>query len=147
MKNRWRLAVLLSVLAAPAFARNAASDRRDILQVDAAVCHAFEIGDAVTLRKLLDPRFTLTSSTGVVTDLQQNLDEVAALDPRYEVFRNHDQVVRLYGDAAIVSGITTVKGRAGGEPFAADFQFTDTWVYRDGRWSLAASHASRLPAP
>jgi hypothetical protein len=37
-----------------------------------------------------------------------------------------------------------VKGRSAGEPFAADFQFTDTWIRRDGQWILAASHASRL---
>ena len=32
----------------------------------------------------------------------------------------------------------------GKDAFAADFQYTDTWVRRDGRWKLAASHASRL---
>jgi len=51
----------------------------------------------------------------------------------------------VYGDAAIVTGITTVKGRSKGEPFAADFQFTDTYVRHSGHWLLAASHASRLP--
>ena len=121
-----------------------ASDERAIRAVEAAVCRAFQDGDAATLRGLLDDSFTLTSSSGVVTGLAQNLKEVASRDPAYEVFRNHDQAVRLYGDAAIVTGITTVKGESGHAPFAADFQFTDTYVRRDGRWRLAASHASRL---
>jgi hypothetical protein len=51
---------------------------------------------------------------------------------------------RLYGDTALIVGITSV-GRAGGEPFAADFRYTDTWIPRDGKRLLAASHASRLP--
>src|SRR5262249_22606706 len=129
-----------------AFARDAAQDEREIRRVEAELCRAFEAGDARTLRTDLDAAFTLTSSRGEVTDLVQNLAEVEKREPRYEVFRNHDQKVRWSGDAALVTAITTIKGRAGGEPFAADFQFTDTYVRRDGRWLLAASHASRLPA-
>lgn len=50
-------------------------------------------------------------------------------------------------DTALIVGVTHVRGKAGGEAFAADFRYTDTWIRRDGRWLLAASHASRLPDP
>jgi len=138
--------VALSWVAYPACARDLAQDEREILRVEAELCKAFEDGDAKTLRKDLDATFTLTNSRGEISDFAQNLEEVAAREPRYEVFRNHDQNLRLYGDAAIVTGITTVQGRSKGEPFAADFQFTDTYVRRKGHWLLAASHASRLLA-
>jgi hypothetical protein len=128
-------------------ARDADQDRRDILRVEAELCRAFEEGDAATLRRHLDETFTLTDSHGTLTDLTVNVDEVERREPRYDVFRNHGQQVRLYGDAAITTGITTVKGVANGIPFAADFQFTDTWIYRDGGWKMAASHASRLQPP
>jgi ketosteroid isomerase-like protein len=131
--------------AGSASARDAAQDRRDLLQAEAVLCQAFQDGDATTLREWMDDSFTLTDSKGAVTDLAQNLDDVARRDPYYDVFRNHGQDVRLYGDAAIITGITTIRGRSGADAFAADFQYTDTWVYRDGRWKLAASHASRLP--
>jgi len=120
------------------------ADETELRGVEAAICQAFESGDAGTLRKLLDPTFTLTNSRGEITDLQANLAEVASREPRYDEFRNHDQKLRLYGDAAIVTGITTVKGTAAKAPFAADFQFTDTYVRRDGHWLLAASHASKI---
>ena len=125
---------------------DAREDERDLLREEAAVCHAFEAGDAAYLRKALDARFTLTSSTGVVTDLQQNLAEVAAREPKYSEFRNHDQHARLYGDAAIVTGITSIRGTSGGQAFVADFRYTDTWIRRGHAWRLAASHASRLAA-
>jgi ketosteroid isomerase-like protein len=134
--------VLCAVSAASA--RDDAADTRDLLRVEAELCQAFESGDAATARKDLDETFTLTDSHGGVTDREQNLDEIAKREPRYEVFRNREQKVRLYGDAAIVTGITVVKGIAGKDAFEADFQFTDTWVRRDGHWKLAASHASRL---
>ncbi len=139
----WMMAMLLG--AGSASARDAAQDRRDLLHAEAVLCQAFQDGDAATLREWMDDSFTLTDSKGTVTDFAQNLDEVARRDPYYDVFRNHGQDVRLYGDAAIVTGITTIQGRSGTDAFAADFQYTDTWVYREGRWKLAASHASRLP--
>lgn len=138
------MAVLGLLVLADAFARDSATDERAIRRVEAELCKAFEDGDAQTLRKDLDATFTLTNSHGEVSDFAQNIAEVATREPRYEVFRNHEQQVRLYGDAAIVTGVTTVRGRSKGEPFAADFQFTDTYVRRQGHWRLAASHASRL---
>ncbi len=130
--------------AVAALARDAASDEKEIRSVEAVLCRAFESGDAATLRKHMDATFTQTSSRGEVTDFEQNVAEVARREPRYEVFRNHDQKIRLYGDTAIILGITTVKGTADGKPFEADFQYTDTWIRRDGHWKIAASHASRL---
>lgn len=116
-----------------------------LLQAEAAACKAFEEGDAAALRKALTADFTLVDSHGNVSTLEQNLAEVAAREPDYDEFRNDGQSVRLYGDdTALIVGITHVRGKAGGEPFAADFRYTDTWVRRDGRWLLAASHASRL---
>lgn len=136
-------AVALSAGAAWA-AGDKSADETELRGVEAAICQAFESGDAGTLRKLLDPTFTLTNSRGEITDLQANLAEVASREPRYDEFRNHDQKLRLYGDAAIITGITTVKGTAAKAPFAADFQFTDTYVRHDGKWLLAASHASKI---
>jgi ketosteroid isomerase-like protein len=141
----WFVAAALAALALPVSARDATQDERDILRVEAALCEAFENGDTDTLRALLDERFVLTGSNGIPTDRAQTLAEVESGEPAYEVFRNHSQKFHLYGNAAVVTGITTIKGTAGGEAFAADFQFTDTWVYRDGQWKMAASHATRLP--
>ncbi|MEZ0472385.1 nuclear transport factor 2 family protein [Luteimonas salinilitoris] len=143
----WCVAAALAVPALPVLARDAAQDRHDILETETALCEAFENGDADTLRALLDERFVLTGSNGIPADRAQTIAEVESGEPAYDVFRNHGQTFHLYGDAAVVIGITSVEGKAGGEAFAADFQFTDTWVYRDGRWLLAASHATRVSAP
>lgn len=140
----WLLALLMGVATA-AVAVEPGHATRELLQAEADACQAFEAGDADTLRHVLTADFSLVDSHGKVTNLEQNLAEVAAREPLYEEFRNHDQQVRLYGDTALVVGITSVRGRAGGEAFAADFRYTDTWIRRDGRWLLAASHASRLP--
>lgn len=95
---------------------------------------------------MLDPRFTLVSSTGAVQDRASFLAEVARREPRYSEFRNHDQTVRFYGDAGVIVGITSVHGTVAGKAFAADFRYTDTWTRKGDRWRLVASHASRIPS-
>jgi len=134
-------------LMAPGIAlANEATDHAAILRAEEAICAAYQRGDADWLEQHLDPTFTLTSSTGKVTT---RADEVADLHggTRYRVFRNRDSQVRLYGDAAVVTGITRVEGDAEGKPYALDFQFTDTYVRRPQGWVIVASHASRLAAP
>ena len=121
-----------------------ARDTREILRVESALCRAFEAGDAARLREGLDARFTLVDSSGEVSGLEHVLGEVQRREPAYTVFRNHDQSVRLYGDSAVVIGITSVEGRSQGEAFAGRFRFTDTWVRTAAGWKMVASHASRL---
>jgi ketosteroid isomerase-like protein len=119
-------------------------DLRKILQAEQDICTAFEQEDADWLEKHLDPTFTLTSSSGKITT---RADEVADLrsGTKYDVFRNRDSKVRLYGDAAVVTGVTRVEGKSKGQPYELEFQFTDTYVRKQGDWVMVASHASRLP--
>lgn len=143
MKICW-LAVGLAFVTSCAFARDKASDASEVRAVEAKLCAAFQNGDAKTLREYMDPQFTQGTSHGEIEDFQQTVSEVEKRDPYYDEFRNHDQTVRVYDDAAIVIGITSVKGKSSGKPFAADFKYTDTYIHRDGHWWLAASHATRL---
>ena len=125
-------------------ARDKAADAAEIRRVEAKLCDAFQKGDAKTLREYMDPQFTQGTSRGGIDDFKETVSEVEKRDPAYDEFRNHDQTVRVYDDAAIVIGITSVKGTSGGQAFAADFKYTDTYIYRDGHWWLAASHASKI---
>ena len=131
--------------------RTAAGDLRQdetaILQVTRDACKAFVDADTRRLREVLTEDFTLTDADGTVTTRAQEIASVETGAVRYEVFENHDMKVRVYGDSAVVTGRTTVKGTAGTSAFAAEFQFTDAIVRRDGRWRFAASHISRVAAP
>ena len=123
-----------------------ADDTAAILSAEREICAAYEREDADWLERHLDPTFTLTSSKGVVTTRADEVAELRGGKVKYEVFRNRDSRVRLYGDAAVVTGVTIVKGSSGSDSFAAEFQFTDTYVKRGAEWVIVASHASRLAA-
>jgi ketosteroid isomerase-like protein len=144
MRIRWCVAVVAILATGSALARDAAQDERSIRHAETAICDAYEAGDGDSLANRLTDDFTLTDSKGIVTGRDKNVHEVASRDPAYLMFRNHDQKVRLYGDAAVVTGITSLQGHTANATFAGDYAYTDTWVYVDRRWKLAASHASLL---
>ena len=55
-----------------------------------------------------------------------------------------DMKVRVYGNAAIVTGLNTVKEQLKGKDISGTYAYTDTWVKRPGSWVCVATHASRL---
>jgi ketosteroid isomerase-like protein len=139
--------VLLAALAAPAFASaTPADDTRDIERVERELCDAFRTGDAAAIAKLEDETYTLTNTRGEVTTRADDVADAKKGEIRYTEFRNHDTTMRLYGDAAIRLGITSIKGTASGKPFVLDVRFTDTYVRRADGWKIAASHATRIEA-
>lgn len=132
-------------LAGTAPARDAAQDVKSIVRAEAALCAAFEASDGDVLRDNLTDGFTMTDAKGKIANRDQTVAEVRRRDPVYVVFQKHDQTVRVYGDAAVVTGVTSMQGHSGGgSKFEGDYAYTDTWVHSDGRWKLAASHATLL---
>lgn len=137
--------VLLAALAAPGFAgASPADDTREIERVERELCDAIRTGDAATIAKLEDETYTLTNTHGEVSTRADDVADAKKGTIRYSEFRNHDTTYRVYGDAAIVLGITSLKGTASGKPFELDAKFTDTYVRRADGWKIAASHATRL---
>jgi ketosteroid isomerase-like protein len=53
--------------------------------------------------------------------------------------------VHLFADTAIVRGKASAKNaKYKGNDISGEYMFTDTWVLRNGRWQIVASHASRV---
>jgi ketosteroid isomerase-like protein len=118
----------------------------EVMAVTQAACDAFRMRDLQALERLLAPEFTLVGTDSVVQPRAQAISEVQAGEPAYEVFQNHDMSAHVYGDAAVVQGITSLKGKAAGKPFAVDVRFTDTLVRNESRWRIVVSHVTRIPA-
>lgn len=56
-----------------------------------------------------------------------------------------DMKVRVYGDAAVVTGRSTHKGQYKGKAFSQQYRWTDTWVKDNlGRWRCVAFHDSNI---
>jgi ketosteroid isomerase-like protein len=141
-------AMLAASPASPASpARSASMQEHEVMDVTQAACDAFRLRDIAAMERLLAPEFVLVNSSAEVQTRAEAIAEVRAGDPVYERFENHGMHARVYGDAAVVQGITSLKGLSGGKPFVVDVRFTDTLVKVDGRWAIVVSHVTRIPSP
>lgn len=148
ISRTFRSAALLAfaaLLIRPAMSASVAE--QEAMAATQAACDAFRLRDVPAIERLLAPEFTQVNSIGEVQTRAQLIQEVRADDPKYERFEKHGMSARIYGDTAVVQGITSLKGLYGGKPFAVDVRFTDTLVKASGHWTIVASHVTRISAP
>lgn len=54
---------------------------------------------------------------------------------------------KVHGDAAVVTYITTDKGKYKGQDISGRFRWTDVFVRQGGSWRLVAGHGTPIQAP
>jgi ketosteroid isomerase-like protein len=120
-----------------------------ILAYERAACAAYERNDAAAIDSLVHDSYTLTDSKGVITGKADDLRDARTRAIEFTTFHNEDMKVRIFGNSAVVTGRTILKGRAkDGSAVDIEVQFTDTVILIDGRWRIVAGHVSRLkPKP
>ena len=101
-------------------------------------CSADLKGDVAALSAILSDDFTDVVLTGQVERKAQTLADVKT--DKATVCDLDSLHVRVYGDAAVVVGRTTVKSAT----FNGQYMYTDTYVRRDGRWVCVASQGTEI---
>lgn len=110
-----------------------------------ALARAWVAGDRATIERIIAPEWTTTGPDGGKGDRATVLAQV--FEARVHTIQRleiDDVRVRVFGDAAVVTGRTHGVGTYSGAPYDVVIRFTDTFVRRDGRWQAVASHASLL---
>jgi ketosteroid isomerase-like protein len=121
-----------------------AGDEDDVLRVERELALRYQNSDAACIEQGVMDDYILTNSKGMITTRADDLAEARKRDPKYEIFENNDMKVRVHDGAAVVTGITHTKGISGGQPFDAEFRFTDIFVKDHGRWRLWAGQAAKI---
>jgi ketosteroid isomerase-like protein len=101
--------------------------------------------DVAKIRQILSPDVVLATPDGTVQSLDDDLTELQSGGFSTELYDSFDMRVKLYGDCAVVTGKTTLRGKYKGEDVQDEFRWTDTFVRRNGRWQIVASQATTLP--
>ncbi len=101
--------------------------------------------DIAFLDRILADDFTGTGAEGDVFNKVQELADVKSDAFVATSWVQENVKVRVYGDAAVVTGRSTVKAQYKGKDASGQYQWTDTFIKRDGRWQCVATHSSRIP--
>ena len=100
--------------------------------------------DFALLEAILAEDFTLTGPDGKVVGRDQFIQTLKDGNLKIDSAENSEVKIRIYGDAAVATGKTTLKGNLGGSDISGDYAFTDTYIRKDGKWQEVAGQVNRL---
>jgi hypothetical protein len=117
-----------------------------ILNMERDYCVAMVMKNVKLLDTLLSDDFTIVASDGTTGGKAGMLDIARSGDA--DTCSNEDMKVRVYNNAAIVTG-RLVYGSSKARPSIRDRQvmFTDTFIRRGDRWQAVSSHATLIAPP
>jgi hypothetical protein len=116
---------------------------RELEQIEQQLAASWKDADCERWSALIAPEWSVTHITGAVIPKAQALQMCRSQETKIETFKIDDVAVRVFDEAAVVTGRTFVT-TAGAKPESVTLRFTDVFVRRDGRWQVVASHATRL---
>ena len=104
-------------------------------------------GDGNALRAVLTADFLLIDvMSGSELPGDVLIDLVGSRQLRFESVERIDSRVRPYGNAAVVTGQTRMRGSFGPERFEVHSRYTHVYVRDDDTWQLASAQGTPIAA-
>ena len=99
-------------------------------------------GDADALDRLWASDLVVTVPNMPLMDKSESLQFVRSGKMKFQTYKTSDLRIRIYRDAAVVTG-QLERARSGNRgEFEDDWRFTKVYVRRAGRWQVVAWHGS-----
>src|SRR5258708_2864052 len=139
--------VLMSVIALSARAADSVTESPAVQQIKDLEQHwndGLKKPDSGALEAMLADDFTLTGPDGKVVGKDQFIQALKDGGLKVDSIENSDVKIRVYGDAAVAVGKTSIKGNMGGSDISGDYCFTDTFIRKDGKWLEVAGQVNRI---
>lgn len=122
-----------------------ATDTARLQEIQQELAAAWIARDRVTIERLIAPDWKVTHVAGQRLTRPEVFRDMFESDATRIESTTVDEVeVRLFGDAAVVTGRTHARGSQSGAPFDVTLRFTDVFVCRSDQWQAVASHATLI---
>ena len=118
------------------------SVEQEIKQVDDQRIKAQIGADKVALDRIYAPDFIGVGPSGTVRTKPQVLADFTSGELKFQSITTDEVQVRVYGNTAVETGLSTMIGQDKGKAVPRDTRFTRVWVKRQGHWQLVANHYS-----
>jgi len=96
------------------------------------------------LDRIMAQDITWTDPSGTVWTKDQTLAVLKSGEDVVSSLVSDEMKVRIYGDAAVVTGRDTIQERLRGKDVSGVYRWTDTWIKIDGRWQCVATQSSKI---
>ena len=117
---------------------------QEVRQLDRQLGEAITRRNIAALDRIFADDYTHTNPLGETFPKAQVLAGIEFGLLVIESFNTDRVNVRLYGDAAVVTGHATLKGQYHGQDLSGEYRYTRTYVRRPGQWQLVATQFTRI---
>lgn len=108
---------------------------------------AYTKPDTAFLDRYLSDDYVGTFPDGTVHDKKSEIDAVTSGAVAITKMEPSEMTVRVYDNAAVIVGQSSVKARIDGQIMSAELRFTDVWIKRGNQWQAVASQVTRIDQP
>ena len=151
MKRGLMMGSLVLLAAVSAHAQPHSQNQRGVVEeirkVDRERIQAQVHADAVTLDRIYADDFIGIGPSGTLRTKKDVLADFTSGSLKFQSITTDDVRIRVYGNAAVETGLSTMKGQDTGKVVPEENRFTRVWIKQGGRWRLVANHYSNLVKP
>jgi len=145
-KHRISLLLLTGLLLLTTFV-NGQSDKseQEVRKLERSWLDAYEKRDVAAMTAIVADDFTITFPDGSIQTKPQIIESLKRPGGASMKFHTESVQSRAYGDTVILIGLVTSEWKQNDKPMADRSRYTDTYVKRNGKWQVVASHLSNAP--
>jgi ketosteroid isomerase-like protein len=118
--------------------------QQEVLGLEKEFSEAIVKNDAGAVGRILADDWIIIDPDGSMIDRARFLDVIKSGALTHEMMESDDTRVRIYGNTAIVTALTTTKGKFSRQSFTTQERATDVLVKLNGRWQCVLSHLTRF---
>ena len=116
----------------------------ELLKLEDEFARAVAGNDVDALDGLLANDWIIVEPDGSIIDKARFLGVIRSGALSHESMESTDLRVRLYGNTAVVTALTTTKGKFMGQDFASCERATDIFVKQTDRWQCVFAQLTRF---
>jgi ketosteroid isomerase-like protein len=117
---------------------------KELLKLENEFARAVASNNADALDKLLADDWIIVEPDGGMIDKARFLEVIRSGALSHESMESTDLKVRVYGNTAVVTGLTTSKGKFMGQDFTSCERATDIFVKQADRWQCVFTQLTRF---
>ena len=117
----------------------------ELLKLESAFADAIIKNDLESIGRIVADDWIIVDPNGEIVDRTRFFEVIKSGALTHDIMESEDFRVRVYGDIAVVTAITSTKGKFMGQEFSTRERATDVFVKREGRWQCVLTHLTRLP--
>jgi ketosteroid isomerase-like protein len=117
----------------------------ELLKIKEEFAQEIVSNDLEGIGRLVADEWIIIDPNGDIVDRTRFFEVTKSGALTHDMMESEDFRVRVYGDSAVVTGLTRTKGKFMGQEFSTQERATDVFVKRDDRWQCVLTHLTRLP--